>query len=108
MQEPIGQESDACLSSRASAFWGKLESELIPPRRNQELKLIQTRAGNGLYIGGCWKLRFLMPRPPFAFCIPKPRHPLVNRLTPDPFREIIESVETQCSPKNKPASSMVR
>jgi SAM-dependent methyltransferase len=46
-----------CLSSRSYAFWGKLESELPPPRRNQELALIDARAANGLYVGGCWKLR---------------------------------------------------
>ena len=46
-----------CLSCRSYAFWGKLESELLPPRRNQERELIQAGAANGLYIGGCWKLR---------------------------------------------------
>jgi len=46
-----------CVSSRSYAFWGKLESELLSPRRSQELELLKARAGNGLYIGGCWKRR---------------------------------------------------
>jgi len=44
------------ISSRSYGFFGRLFSDLPKGFKRQELSLIHTRAPNGLYIAGAWKI----------------------------------------------------
>jgi SAM-dependent methyltransferase len=49
------------ISTRSYGFWGELWSDLPPGLRTREEELISSRAPNGQYVGGIWKLRSSPP-----------------------------------------------